>query len=85
MRKYEKVVKILVRFKNHLTFAIRCKDSQVQPKGLRLKYGMKSQKARRIIESAERKLLHEHIHETVRTISDLKAEKRHYEERLDVV
>ena len=85
VRKYEKVVNKLARFKNHLTFAIRCKDSRVQPKGLRLKHGMKSQKARRIIESTERKLLHEHIYKTVRTIDDLKSEKRHYEERLAAI
>ena len=82
VRKLEKTLKKLARYKNHLTFAIRCKSSHIQPKGLRLKCGLKSPKTKRIVETAERKLLHEHIHGIVRTIENLKNEIIYYEERL---
>ena len=80
MRKLQKTWKKLTRYKNHLTFAIRGKSSHVKPKGLRLKCGLKSPKTKEIVETARRKLLHEHIHGIVRNIE--KNGIRYYEERL---
>ena len=82
VRKLEKTVKKLARFRNHLTFAMRCKTSHVQPKGLRLKGAMKTQKTKNIVATAERKLLQEHIHDVVKTIRTIKNEMRRYQERL---
>ena len=85
VRKLEKTLKKLSRYRNHLTFAIRCKTNQIQPKGLRLKYGLKTPKTRKIIETAEKKLLHEHINGILQTIRTLKKEIRRYEESLEAV
>ena len=85
VRKLEKVVKKLARFRNHLTFAIKCKTINVQPKGLRLKCGLRTPKTKKIVEQAERKLLHEHTHSVVRTIRNLNNEKRLNEEELSKV
>ena len=82
VRKYEKTLKKLARYRNHLTFAIRCKSFHIQPKGLRLKCALRTPKTRSIVETAERKLLHEHIHGIVQTIRTLKNDSRGYEERL---
>ena len=79
VRKYEKTLKKLARYRNHLTFAIRCKSFHIQPKGLRLKCALRTPKTRSIVETAERKLLHEHIHGIVQTIRTLKNDSRGYQ------
>ena len=82
VRKLEKVLKKLARFRNHLTFAIKCKTSNIQPKGLRLKCGLRTKKTKAIIEQAERKLLNEHTHTVTRTIQNLNNDRAVYEDEL---
>ena len=82
VRKLEKVMKKLARFRNHLTYAIRFKTFNIQPKGLRIKCGLNTPNTKKIVEQAERKLLHEHTHSVVRTIRNLNDEKRLKEDEL---
>ena len=51
----------LYRYRNHLTFLMRCRDNKIIPKGLRLKTTVKSNKAHRITMRAGLALLRERI------------------------
>lgn len=66
-REYEKKAMKLATYRNHLTFAVKCKVNEVIPKGLRLKCGMKNKKTKEIIQRAERQILREHTRQTKAT------------------
>ena len=60
-RQWEKVVRKLAAFKNHLHFALHCKHHGVFPKSLSLKCSVKEKNANNIIRKAQKGLLNERI------------------------
>ena len=52
-----------VRYKNHLTFLLRCQKRQIVPNGLRVRLPVKSEKEKRITEWTSQSLLRERIGE----------------------
>ena len=54
----------LAKYKNHLTFLIRCRNNNVLPIGLRIHVLVDTKKAKRIRETASRSLLRERINFT---------------------
>ena len=84
-RNYEKSTLKLARYRNHLTFSIRCKKNEVQPNGLKLKCGLRSAAVRTIIAKAEKRILGEHIRKVNGTRNALQDETNGYERILERV
>ena len=63
-REYERKTFKLATYRNHLTFAVKCKVNGVTPKGLRLKCGIRNRKTKEILQKAERQILREHTRQT---------------------
>ena len=51
----------LARYKNHLTFLIRCRNNKLVPKGLRISISIESTKAQLIAQRSSQALLRERI------------------------
>ena len=51
----------LARYKNHLTFLIRCRNNKLVPKGLRISISIESTKAQLIAQRSRQALLRERI------------------------
>ena len=65
----------LARYRNHLTFLIKCRNNNVIPKGLRLTSSVESEKVGRILHRAGKAILRERI-KTARMIKTSLNEQR---------
>ena len=82
LRKLEKIVDKLARWRNHLIFNIRCRKSNITPKTLQLKSPINGEKARDILHRAEQRLLNIRIAQCTFRIRKLSEERNNLEEEL---
>ena len=82
LRKLERTVDKLARWKNHLIFNIRCVKCNFTPKTLKLHSPVNGLKASRILKKTERRLLNIRIAQCTFTIRKLKDERTKIEEEL---
>ncbi|XP_014679428.1 PREDICTED: uncharacterized protein LOC106819296, partial [Priapulus caudatus] len=61
VRSFESLERKIARHKNHLVFTLRCKDENIVPSSLRLKCPIRTNRAKDIIEKAEKQLIRERI------------------------
>ena len=71
VRDFEKTARKIANFRNHLRFSLRCLNSNVTPRSIKLKSGLSGHKANNILRNAERKLLNERIRQINFTIEVL--------------
>lgn len=57
----------LARFKNHLTFLVKCRNNSITPKGLRISTSIHSTKATIIVKKSNQALLHKRIKHVQKT------------------
>jgi len=67
-REYEKLLRKLADYRNHLRFNLRCRQQGLIPNSLRLKSTIKGHRAEEILRNAHKKLLSERIRQTQFTI-----------------
>ena len=67
----ENLEKKIARHRNHLTFTQRCKDKGVTPTSLKLRCPINTNKARNIIDKAQKELRRERIRVVSNRVSDL--------------
>ena len=72
IRKLERTGLKIARYKQHLTFTIRCKENNIFPRSLCLKTSMYGYKSRIIIERAQKALICERIRQILFTLSILR-------------
>ena len=82
LRKLEKVVDKLARWRNHLIFNIRCRRTNITPKTLQIKSPINGEKAKDVLHRTEQKLLNIRISQCTFTIRKLCDEKTKLEEDL---
>ena len=83
VRHFEKLTKQKARFRNHLVFSLRCKQTDVTPVSLRLRCPINKQRANNIIRRAERGLLSERIHVVNGKLAQLEAKRDNLQRLVD--
>ena len=81
-RDYEGTCLKLSRVKNHVVFALRCKKSDVVPKGLRVRSRIRTKEGRKIARNAEKAFARESLRAAEQRKRDLESRKRWLESRL---
>ena len=76
VRPFEKTVRKIARFRNHLRFSPHCKHHDVIPVSIRLNRTCQGAQASRILRRAERSLLNTRISDITRELSHLTAEEK---------
>ncbi|XP_072039336.1 uncharacterized protein [Amphiura filiformis] len=84
IRDLENTEKKLARHRQHLTFTHRCKDNGITPSSLRIRCPINTQKARNIIQKAEKELVSERIRVVSNKIKSLKRKCDNDLETLDI-
>ncbi|XP_072051992.1 uncharacterized protein [Amphiura filiformis] len=74
-RNLEKTARKIASFRNHLRFTLRCLQSELTPRSVRLSSNIKGPRADKIIRGTERKLLNERVRQINFTINNLNKKK----------
>ena len=77
VRDLEKIGKKIARHRNHLVFALRCKELSLTPRSLQLKCPINTSKARVIVNKAQQQLIRERIRVTNNNINNFKDTRKH--------